>query len=67
MSELTDKISELKTKYPTLTKGVNDEIVKLSKEEYEATLVKWAEFELNPTPSGTPIPKVEHLTEIPTP
>ena len=72
MSELTDKIAELKAKYPTLTKGVNDKIVDLSKDEYEATIGKWAEFDLTSTPNVLPIPKaeqstpnvVEHLTEI---
>jgi hypothetical protein len=59
MSELTDKIAELKAKYPTLTKGVNDEVIELSKDEYDATIEKWAEFDLNPTPSGTPIPRGE--------
>ena len=62
MSELTDKIAELKAKYSTLTKGVDNEIVELSKDEYEATIAKWADFELNPTPSGPPIPQAEQST-----
>jgi hypothetical protein len=43
---LNQKIAELKTQYPTLTKGVNDQIIALSTDEYEATIAKWAEYEL---------------------
>jgi hypothetical protein len=43
---LQTKINELKQLYPSLTKGVNDEIVVLSDEEYEETIALWAENEL---------------------
>lgn len=44
---LNEKIASLKKLYPTLSKGINEEIVELNKEEYEATIKQWAEFELN--------------------
>ena len=37
------KITELKKLYPTLTKGVNDEVVTLTAEEYDETISAWAE------------------------
>jgi hypothetical protein len=43
---LQTKINELKKLYPSLTKGLNDEIVVLSDEEYEETITLWAENEL---------------------
>jgi PHD/YefM family antitoxin component YafN of YafNO toxin-antitoxin module len=43
---LNDKIAELKIQYPTLTKGVNDQVIDIPADEYEATIVKWAEYEL---------------------
>ena len=42
MSELTDKIAELKAQYPTLSQGINDQVIELSKAEYEATIAAWA-------------------------
>jgi len=42
MSELTDKIAELRAQYLTLSQGVNDQVVELSKAEYEATISAWA-------------------------
>jgi hypothetical protein len=46
MINKTDKINELKEKYPTLTKGVNDLIVELSVEEYNELINLWAENEI---------------------
>lgn len=44
MSELTDKIAELKAQYPTLREGnEEDGYTQLSAEEYEATITQWAE------------------------
>lgn len=40
------KIAELKNLYPTLSKGVGEEIVQLDSTEYEATISKWADEEL---------------------
>jgi len=42
----TQKIAELKSQYPVLTKGVNDEIVELDAKEYEETIARWADVEL---------------------
>ena len=42
MSELTDKIAELKAQYPTLSQGINDQVIELSKAEYESTIEAWA-------------------------
>ena len=39
-------IAELKTEYPTLTKQVNDEVIELDQDEYEATLDVWADTKL---------------------
>lgn len=40
------KISELKVQYPTLTKGINDEVIELDIQEYEETIERWAVAEL---------------------
>jgi hypothetical protein len=37
------KIKELKTEYPILTKQINDEVVELDSVEYEATIAAWAD------------------------
>jgi hypothetical protein len=56
MSELTDKIAELKAQFPTLSQGINDQVIELSKAEYEATIEAWAaELIANP-------PKPQHFT-----
>ena len=47
MTKLSDKIKAFKVQYPTLTKGVNDQVVELTSEEYEATIAEWAQNELN--------------------
>jgi hypothetical protein len=47
MTKLTDKIAALKAKYSTLTKGVNDEVIELTAEEYETTIAEWAQNELD--------------------
>lgn len=44
---LDKKIAELKKVYPTLTKGVNDEVIEMNADEYEATLAEWAQNLLN--------------------
>lgn len=36
-------IAEYKAQYPTLTYGVNDEIFEMNVEQYEQTIVSWAE------------------------
>ena len=46
MASLETKIAELKVQYPTLTKGVNDQVISLSDNEYKTTIAKWAEYEL---------------------
>ena len=46
MASLETKIAELKVQYPTLTKGINDQVVSLSDDEYQTTIAKWAEYEL---------------------
>ena len=40
------KIAELKVLYPTLTKGVNDEVIVLDATEYEETIAQWAANEI---------------------
>jgi hypothetical protein len=44
---LNEKITSLKKLYPTLSKGINDEIIELTEEEYEATIQQWAQFEVD--------------------
>jgi hypothetical protein len=39
-------IQQLKSEYPTLTKGVNDAIIQLDATEYEATIDAWADGKL---------------------
>jgi hypothetical protein len=39
-------ISQFKTEYSTLTKQVNNEIITLSQDEYEATIDAWADAKL---------------------
>jgi hypothetical protein len=46
MTTKTQKIIELKAQYPTLSKGINDEIFQLDADEYEKTISRWAEVEL---------------------
>lgn len=41
-----EKIAALKAEYPTLTKGVNDEVVTMDAKEYESTIAAWADVEL---------------------
>ena len=36
------KIAELKILYPTLSKGINDEVIVLDATEYEETITQWA-------------------------
>jgi hypothetical protein len=40
------KIAELKTLYPTLTKGIDDEVIVLDATEYEETIAQWAANEI---------------------
>jgi hypothetical protein len=44
---IENKIAELKKLYPTLTKGVNNEIFTLNADEYEATILAWAQNEID--------------------
>jgi hypothetical protein len=46
MTTKTQKIAELKAQYPTLSKGINNQVVELNAEEYEALIAKWADIEL---------------------
>jgi hypothetical protein len=39
-------IAKLKSEYPTLTKGVNDQIIVLDEVEYAETIARWADAEL---------------------
>jgi|LakMenE18May11ns_1017448.scaffolds.fasta_scaffold7986365_1 hypothetical protein len=39
-------IAKLKTEYPTLTQQVNDEVIELDQDEYEATIDSWADATL---------------------
>lgn len=39
----TQIIEQLKTEYPALTKGINDEVIELDSTEYEATIDAWAD------------------------
>lgn len=41
-----DIINQLKSEYPTLTKGINDEIVELDEQEYESLIAQWADARL---------------------
>jgi hypothetical protein len=38
------KIADLKKLHPTLTKGVNNEVVTLTAEEYDLTISAWADI-----------------------
>ena len=46
MINKSDKVKELKAKYPTLTKGVNDNIIEISGAEYEQIISDWADNEI---------------------
>jgi hypothetical protein len=46
MINKTDKIKELKEKYPSLTKGINDSVVEVSDKEYNEIINLWAENEI---------------------
>jgi hypothetical protein len=39
-------INEFKADYPTLTKQVNDDVITLDQDEYEATIDAWADATL---------------------
>ena len=39
---LNDFITDIRGETPTLTRGVNDDVIALSDEEYEATILEWA-------------------------
>ena len=41
-----DFITELKAEYPTLTKGIDNEVIALSSDEYAATIDDWADDRL---------------------
>jgi hypothetical protein len=40
---IDEKIADLKKTYPTLTKGINDETIEMSSDEYETTIAAWAQ------------------------
>jgi len=54
MSELTNKIAELKAQYPTLSQGINESVVELSSADYEATIKAWAEDLIANPPKPSP-------------
>ena len=39
---LNDFIADIRAETPTLTRGVNDDVIALSDDEYEATVLEWA-------------------------
>lgn len=47
MTKLSDKIAAFKAQYPTLSKGINNEVFELTAQEYEATIAEWAQNELD--------------------
>jgi len=47
MTILSDKIEALKTQYPSLNKGVDNEVFELDAKEYEATIAQRAQNELD--------------------
>jgi hypothetical protein len=44
---LNEKIAALKVQYPTLSKGVNDEVIELTQSEYDEVIAQWAKFEFD--------------------
>jgi hypothetical protein len=40
---IENKTTELKKIYPMLTKGVNNETIEMTPDEYEATISQWAQ------------------------
>jgi hypothetical protein len=46
MTTKSELIAQFKVDYPTLTKGVNDEVVTLDAEEYKATIEQWADTQI---------------------
>lgn len=54
MSELTDKIAELKAQYPKLSQGINDQVIELSAVEYEATIKAWGTDSIANPPKTSP-------------
>jgi exonuclease VII large subunit len=39
---LNDFIADIRAETPTLTRGVNDDVIALSDDEYETTVLEWA-------------------------
>jgi hypothetical protein len=46
MTTKSELVAQFKVDYPTLTKGVNDEVVILETAEYEATIEQWADNQI---------------------
>lgn len=46
MIKRADKVKELKEKYPILTKGVDDAVIKVANAEYEQIISNWADNEI---------------------
>lgn len=46
MTTKSELVAQLKKDYPTLTKGINDEVVTLDSKEYEATISEWADNQI---------------------
>ena len=46
MTTKAQKIAELKLKHPTISKGVDNQVLVLDANEYKDTIEKWAEVEL---------------------
>ncbi len=46
MTTKAQKIAELKALHPTISKGINDEVIQLDAKEYEATIAQWADVDL---------------------
>jgi hypothetical protein len=44
---IENKIAELKELYPTLSKGINDQIIEMDADEYNATISEWAQNFIN--------------------
>ena len=40
-------IAQLKTQYPTLSYGINDEVFEMSAEQYEETIISWADARIS--------------------
>ena len=46
MTTKSELVAQLKADHPTLTKGVNDDIITLETAEYDATIEQWADNQI---------------------